>query len=117
MAREYILTTPKGEEYKLRLRSRDHEKLCKTIGMGINEGMARIAAGDYVPFMVNLIHLSAQENHRNFTKNDAYDIMDEFIDAGYDFMKILALATDIMESFGFFDKALTSDARQLMEQA
>ena len=112
MAKEYILTTPEGKEYKLRLRSRDQEKLCKVIGMGINEGLQRVAMGDCVPFMVNLFHLSAQDNHRNFTKNDAYDLYDEFVEGGYDFMKMLALATDILEEFGFFDKALTSEVKE-----
>lgn len=112
MAMEYLFAAPNGKEYHFRLRAREQQKLCEQIGMGINEALVEIIKGNYVKFMANLIHLSAQQFQHGFKLDDAYDLIDELAENGYDFTKFSDLATDILEASGFFANGSASEMRR-----
>lgn len=88
----YYEFTADGNEYKLRLNTRDVVALEKRLGCN---PMAIFGDGKTIPTvtaMVAILHASAQANHHNISIDKAYDIFDSWLADGHamtDFLEVI----------------------------
>ena len=113
----FIFSAPDGQQYQFKLPTREQIQLVKASGCGIIEGMGKFQTGDYQEFMINLLHISAQKFQHGFTRESAIDLMDLLAENGYDFTKLMKLASDILEASGFFPKELASMVTEAVGEA
>ena len=88
----YVDFSAGGKEYKLRLNTRSTVQLEKQLGCN---PLSIFGAGDTIPTITTLVHIlhcAMQPFNHSVTLQDAYNIMDEWLDEGNvitDFLKIV----------------------------
>ena len=96
----YCEFTAGGNEYKLRLNTRDVVALEKRLGCN---PMAIFGDGRTIPTittMVAILHASAQANHHGITLDKAYDIFDSWLADGHAMTDFIEVIIDIYRVSG-----------------
>lgn len=107
----YTLKTKSGREIKLRLDAKSSTELVKELGCGIMTAFQSIYENP-TGFTSQLIWASAQKFNHKFSKQDAYELVDELADDGYSIEKYAGLAAEILGVSGFFDQATVESFRE-----
>ena len=92
--------TAGGNEYKLRLNTRDVVALEKRLGCN---PMAIFGDGKTIPTvttMVAILHASMQPYNHSITLEKAYDIFDEWLSDGHSMTDFLAVIVDVYKVSG-----------------
>lgn len=96
----YLDFTAGGNEYKLRLNTRDVVALEKRLGCN---PMAIFGDGRTIPtitVMVEILHASMQAYQHNITMEKAYDIFDTWLNDGNTMPEFIAVIVDIYKVSG-----------------
>lgn len=99
--------TAGGNEYKLRLNTRDVVALEKRLGCN---PMAIFGDGKTIPtvtVMVAILHASMQPYNHNITLDKAYDIFDEWLSDGHSMTDFLAVIVDVYKVSGIIPDEVT----------
>lgn len=89
-----------GNEYKLRLSTRNVVMLEKQLGCN---PLSIFGDGETLPtitIMVQILHAALQQYHHGININDAYDIFDEYLAEGYSATDFLTVIIDIYKVSG-----------------
>lgn len=100
----YINFEVGNKSYKLRLNTRNVVLLERQLGCN---PLAIFGNGDTVPTittMVNVLYASLLQYNHGITLNDAYDIFDEYLDAGNSTVDFLPVIMDIYRTSGIIPK-------------
>lgn len=103
----YCDFTAGGNEYKLRLNTRDVVTLEKRLGCN---PMAIFGDGKTIPtvtVMVAILHSAMQSYNHNITMDKAYDIFDEWLADGHTMPEFLAVIVDIYKVSGIIPEEVT----------
>lgn len=103
----YFDFTAGGNEYKLRLNTRDIVALEKRLGCN---PMAIFGDGKTIPtvtVMVTILHAAMQSFNHNVTLDKAYDIFDEWLADGHTMPEFLAVIVDIYKVSGIIPEEVT----------
>ena len=100
-----------GNEYKLRLSTRNVVMLEKQLGCN---PLSIFGNGDELPTittMVQILHASLQQYHHSINLNEAYDIFDEYLADGNSATDFLSVIIDIYKVSGLIqnDKKETTE--------
>lgn len=107
----YIDFTAKGNEYKLRLNTRDVVSLEKKLGCN---PMAIFGTGSTIPtvtIMVQVLHASLQQYHHGITLDAAYDIFDSWLEDGNNMTDFIAVIVDVYKVSGIIPKEVTDSGK------
>lgn len=98
----YVDFVANGNEYKLRLNTRDVVNLEKQIGCN---PMAIFGNGKTIPtitVMAHILHCSMTQYNHGITLDKAYAIFDEWLADGHTMTDFLAVIVDIYKVSGIF---------------
>ena len=105
----YVDFNAGNKEYKLRLNTRNVVALEREIECN---PLAIFGNGDTVPtisVMVAVLHNSLQQYQHGITKNDAYDIFDEYLADGNSVTDFIAVIIEIYRVSGLIPKAAENE--------
>jgi hypothetical protein len=103
----YLDFTAGGNDYKLRLNTRDIVALEKRLGCN---PMAIFGDGRTIPtvtVMVTILHAAMQSFNHNVTLDKAYDIFDEWLADGHTMTEFLVVIVDIYKVSGIIPEEVT----------
>lgn len=96
-----------GNEYKLRLNTREVVALEKRLGCN---PMAIFGDGSVIPtitVMVDILHAALQANQHNITVEKAYGIFDEWLADGHTMPEFIAVIIDIYKVSGIIPEVVS----------
>ena len=96
----YVDFAASGNNYKLRLSTRNIVLLEKQLGCN---PLSIFGNGDKIPTittMVTILHIAAQQYHHNITLDKAYDIFDEWLADGHTMPDFISVILDIYKVSG-----------------
>ena len=94
----------KGENYKLRLTTRQIVLLEKQLGCN---PLSIFGDGDTIPTvtaMVAVLHASLQQYNHNMSLTDAYDLFDEYLAEGHTTVDFIPVIFEIYKESGLIPK-------------
>lgn len=100
----YIDFNAGNKEYKLRLNTRNVIMLEKQLGCN---PISIFGNGDTIPTittMAAILHASLQTYHHGITLNDAYDIIDAWIDEGHATTDFIPVILELYQASGIIPK-------------
>lgn len=104
----YVDFTAGGKDYKLRLNVRNIVALEKQLGCN---PLAIFGNGDTMPTLTTIgqiLHASLQAYHHNINLNDAFDLIDKYLEDGNTITDLLPVVVDIYKVSGL----LPNDAEE-----
>lgn len=97
----------KGEEYKLKLKTDEIERLERTYQTGNIMNPAIQTQAGQIPslvYMLDVIHGAFQKFHHGYSRNDISDLYDDYIEEGGSQMDLLKVLMEVFRASGFFPK-------------
>lgn len=101
----FAIWTIGENEYKLKLKTSEIERLERQYGIGnimnpiINAGDGQIPS---LVYMLDVIHAALQKFHHGYSRTDTADLYDNYLDEGGSQTELLKLITEIFKVSGFF---------------
>lgn len=95
------------EEYKLKLKTSEIERLERMYGMGsIMNPMIKAEDGQLpsLVYMLDIIHGAFQKFHHGYTRQDITDLYDDYVENGGSQMELFKVIMEIFKVSGFFPK-------------
>lgn len=93
------------EEFKLKLKTSEIERLERQYGIG-NIMNPMLSAGETqlpsLVYMLDIIHGSLQKYHHGYSRVDVSDLYDDYLDAGGNQTELIKVVMDIFRASGFF---------------
>ena len=93
-----------NKSYKLRLNTRNVVLLEKQLGCN---PLSIFGDGETVPTittMVAVLHASLQQYNHGITLNDAYDLFDEYLEAGHSSVDFIPVIIEVYKASGIIPK-------------
>lgn len=93
------------EEFKLKLKTSEIERLERQYGIG-NIMNPMLSAGETqlpsLVYMLDIIHGALQKYHHGYSRVDVSDLYDDYLDAGGNQTELIKVVMDIFRASGFF---------------